>query len=170
MKRSLNCLLLFLGCLATFSAYSESVYIADLQLSISQESGVFGNSYSAEITGFYPDPGHTMASEPLLRRTGKEIDIDMFIVGSNFHHDDEELLVTASLVPFSRTVLLGELEDGEYEISVGYFLNGSQRVDLDQTFRIQNFAAISTVPLPASIWLMLVSLFSLSLLGRRSDR
>ena len=151
----------------TTPVYGEPVLITDIDVSVSTAS--VGDSYSVEISGLLPDRVHVLTAVPLVRRDENTFEIDLMVERSALRSVfEEDLLVSAVVVPFTRSAYLGALEEGNYSAKVNYFLGGALSESQDHIFSTQLPTLVAThAPLPPAIWLLAGGLCSLIMLKRR---
>ena len=107
----------------------------------------------ANIAGEYGIAGNIFEGSQLFFNPGNEITIDLFI-------DAPEFGATV-ITPFSYDVGLGFLETGIYSISADFYFDGVLGNTVSNTF------TVSSVPIPAAVWLFGSGLIGLIGVARR---
>ncbi|GMQ83885.1 MAG: hypothetical protein BMS9Abin06_0630 [Gammaproteobacteria bacterium] len=155
MRKIVYYILTGLFVILPLSAKAISVYPSDITISPTPQTT--NDFISAQVDGSFATPGYTLSSTSLLNTTANDFEIGFSILAPDG-------FIIQILDPFSYSVGLGLLDAGNYSITANFYINGI----LDNT--INNTFTVSSVPLPAAVFLFPGGVFSLFTLGRISRK
>ena len=146
-KKTNKLVILFLiNILVTFSASVSAAIINVLPASPTTSDFLVAN-----VSGSYGAAGYSLLYSQTLYYPDNTINIDLFI-------DSPE--ISASVISYySYDIDLGFLDKGSYSISADFYFDGIQKLTVSNNFEV------SSVPVPAAVWLFFTGLLSISSFG-----
>lgn len=152
--------------ISPFSVNATAIYPSNFF--ISPTAPTTADFLTAEVNGDFASPGYVLNGITLVDNGSNSLSL-------NFDITEPGGIVLAVLDPFSYSFGLGLFAEGDYLISANFFISslvGNSTVTrLDNTIRtafsVTAAPQLSTVPLPATIWLFIGGISSLLFFRRQ---
>ena len=148
--------IIFICCCIPLASHAQRVTILDPTLAIFPAPPLTPlDSITAELSGQFPSTGFSIESGPIVAIAANNIDISLYFTSPTG-------IVAPVFTPFTVDAPIGRLDPATYDVRAWLYVDSALASQIRDSF------TVSTIPLPAAVWLFGSGLVGLTAFaGRR---